>query len=461
MSTSVQSAQEPTTRDVSTFLPPDRKSCDAVFQHPFTMMISGPTACGKTTMVKDMLQNSSKIEPGLQRIVWLYKRWQPMYTVIKRTVVPKVEFIQGIPSDLDDDDYFDPSINNLLILDDLFTEAGKDKRITDLFTEGSHHRSLSVISINQNLFGNRNPTQRRNCHYLILFNNPVDKQSVMTLARQMYPGETDKFMKMFVKATKNPYGYLLLDLKPFTPENKRLKCIDRCIDQPTNQSDHVTQQKPSKEDVLPDRHHSSTGLQSVHIDNNDNNMDKANACDDCGLLFDSIHDVQRHVKNWCQENGRNNKRKSDSESEPDLKRMRVQDSDEEDDNEEGFINLWKTVKSRGEDKYQQLYDQYTANGENDHDAQEMADERMATYNRRKFGDLYSSFLTCYFFPLKNNGLHRQIVSDIDKLHTKGVSVTTAVKGVLRKYRHQLQDLCDGFANDEDSDDSDASDEEEE
>ena len=110
---------------------------------------------------------------------------------------PRVEFIQGIPSNLEDDDYFDPRINNLLILDDLFSEAGKDKRITDLFTEGSHHRSLSVISISQNLFASKDPTQRRNCHYLVLFNNPIDRQSVMTLARQMYAGQSEKMMKMF------------------------------------------------------------------------------------------------------------------------------------------------------------------------------------------------------------------------------------------------------------------------
>jgi hypothetical protein len=88
-------------------------------------------------MVKELLQNhNSIIQAGIQRIVWLCKRWQPMYTVIKRTVEPSVEFIQGIPVDLNDDDYFYPRINNLLILDDLYSEAGKDKRITDLFTEG-------------------------------------------------------------------------------------------------------------------------------------------------------------------------------------------------------------------------------------------------------------------------------------------------------------------------------------
>ena len=93
-----------------------------------------------------------------------------------------------------------PKINNLPILDNLFHESGEDKRITDLFTEGSHHRSLSVITINQNIFGNKDHTQKRNC--LILYKNPVDRQSLMTLARQMYPRKADKFLKAFEKATK-------------------------------------------------------------------------------------------------------------------------------------------------------------------------------------------------------------------------------------------------------------------
>lgn len=144
-------------------------------------------------------------------------------------------------------------------------------------------------------------------------------------------------------------------------------------------------------------------------------------------LFDFIHGVQRHVKNWCQEKRQNNKRKSESEIEPDSKWVRVQDSDKEDDNEEGFINLWETAKSEGEYKYNQLYDQYTANGETDHNAQEMADERMSTHNRRKFVELYSSLLTFIFFPIKNKGLHRPIVFNIDKQRRTDTSLTTAEK----------------------------------
>ena len=25
------------------------------------------------------------------------------------------------------------------------------------------------------------------------------------------------------------------------------------------------------------------------------------SCDECGLMFENIHDFQRHVKNWCPE----------------------------------------------------------------------------------------------------------------------------------------------------------------
>ncbi len=39
----------------------------------------------------------------------------------------------------------------------------------------------------------------------------------------MYPGQTEKFMKAFEKATKRQYGFLLVDLKPFTPDQERLK----------------------------------------------------------------------------------------------------------------------------------------------------------------------------------------------------------------------------------------------
>jgi len=134
------------------------------FRHSFTMIVSGPTSCGKTFFVTTLLQyNHIKLSPSPQRIIWLYKRWQPLYDVIKATVRPSVEFIQGVPLDLVQDQFLDPNTSYLIILDDLMSTAAKDQRISDLFTEGSHHRNLSVIAINQYIYYSKDPTQRRNC----------------------------------------------------------------------------------------------------------------------------------------------------------------------------------------------------------------------------------------------------------------------------------------------------------
>ena len=73
--------------------------------------------------------------------------------------------------DLDSDDNFDPRIRNVIVLDDLMSIAAKNSRINDFFTEGSHHRNLTVIALNQNMYFGKDPTQRRNCHYLVLFKN--------------------------------------------------------------------------------------------------------------------------------------------------------------------------------------------------------------------------------------------------------------------------------------------------
>ena len=180
--------------------------------HPFTMIMCGPSGCGKTTLMKNLLQkNDTIINPAPQRIVWLYKRWQPMYDVIKSTVNPPVEFIEGIPAGIDT--FFNQTKNNLLIIDDLMSSCGDDPQMTEIFYEGSHHRSLSVVLLCQNLYYSKSPTQRRNSHYVVLFKNPNDLQSVMTFARQINPKKTKEFLQIYETATSKPHGYLLLDFK--------------------------------------------------------------------------------------------------------------------------------------------------------------------------------------------------------------------------------------------------------
>jgi hypothetical protein len=73
------------------------------FIHPFTMIISGPTMSGKSTWIKKVLIHSDQlISPVAERILWIYKRWQPLYDELKHWI-PSIVFIQGITVDIKSD----------------------------------------------------------------------------------------------------------------------------------------------------------------------------------------------------------------------------------------------------------------------------------------------------------------------------------------------------------------------
>ena len=113
----------------------------------------------------------------------------------------------------------------MIVFDDQMIDASKDKRIVNLFTRGSHHRNLRVIYIVQNLFhwGKSSRSISLNSHYLVLFKNPRGKLPILTLAKQMYPEQTDSFLNQYEEAVKRPFGYLLIDLKTTTQDNCRLR----------------------------------------------------------------------------------------------------------------------------------------------------------------------------------------------------------------------------------------------
>ncbi len=315
---------QPPVRGDDYFIAPTRNGASGVsegqfrFQAPFCCWFSGPSSSGKTQLATSVLQRcSTLITPAPERIIYLYKHYQPLYDVIKSTVEPKVEFIRGIPANMDALLYAPKRL--LLIFDDLQAPASKDARVTELFTEGSHHLGVSVIAINQSLYYNKDPTQRRNCHYLVLFNNPVDKQQVMTLARQMYPVTPNYFMRHFNEATERPFGHLLVDLKANTPESLRLRsnALSETVKKASSGSSDISAQVSRQPAVVeqmslqsiqtpaevtqspaiyktPDR--ASAEPLVVSVDDDDDTMP---CCDDCGLVFETHHDVQRHIKTWC------------------------------------------------------------------------------------------------------------------------------------------------------------------
>ena len=188
---------------------------DPRWTHPFTSVIAGPTGCGKTEWVLKFLQHlNAMVDPVPTRVIYSYGEWQPAF----RRLPNQVQLVEGIP-DIPDRAQ-EPM---LLIIDDQMDKT--DQRVSNLFTKGSHHRNVSVMYIVQNVF-DKNKEHRTislNAHYLVLFKNPRDKSQIIHLAKQMYPGQTHFVQEAFALATKEPHGYLLIDLKQSTPEHMRLR----------------------------------------------------------------------------------------------------------------------------------------------------------------------------------------------------------------------------------------------
>ena len=136
---------------------------DPTWKHPFTATISGPTQCGKTQWTLKFIKHINQmVSPSIERIVWCYSIYQDIFDDQKN-----IEFHEGIPSEA----LFDGKRKTLLILDDLMSQV--DDRVENIFTKLSHHKSVSVLFLTQNLFfkSKQARTISLNSHYIVVFQN--------------------------------------------------------------------------------------------------------------------------------------------------------------------------------------------------------------------------------------------------------------------------------------------------
>lgn len=199
------------------------------FLHPTTILVAGPTRCGKTEFMVQFLSHRS-LQPFPERIVWVYSEWQDAYDRILNLNLDgtKVQFVKGV----DTNELYEsisPKVRNLVVLDDQMENEDMHRKggttLAKFFTQGSHHRNLTIVYIVQNLFHQSRAmrTVSLNTHYMVLFKIPRDKTQVRTLAGQMYPLQTNFLTSSYDDATSRRYGYLVIDLRPDTPEALRVR----------------------------------------------------------------------------------------------------------------------------------------------------------------------------------------------------------------------------------------------
>ena len=216
----------------------------------FSTMVVGPSQCGKTHFVQQLLtQNCIDFPEKKPRMVfWFYNQWQPSYEVIQRALGKKIRFAQGLPELSDDLSNINPARNNIIVLDDLMSQATDSPVVSKLFTQG-RHRNASVILLLQNMFpkGKYNTDISRNATCKVLFRSPGDRKQMDIMAEQTFAKDRPHFMKAYTQETERPYGYIIVDNHPRTTSEHQVvvNVFGDCQSYPVHLSDARWEERPA------------------------------------------------------------------------------------------------------------------------------------------------------------------------------------------------------------------------
>lgn len=205
-------------------------SCDVRFKHPCTILISGPSMSGKSSIVFKIIKFRDEVIKGkIKKVLYCLPPGQTIKTPDYIKADKLVSFHEGIP------DVSILSADTLLIIDDLMDSLSAD--MMSLFTRNSHHLGISVIFLTQNLFFGANKffrTVSLNTRYIICTKNPRDRLQMSTLASQIYPENPAFVKKAFSEATRKPFGYLIFDATQTCADHLRFRTNIFPTDKPQN-----------------------------------------------------------------------------------------------------------------------------------------------------------------------------------------------------------------------------------
>ena len=189
------------------------KTYDPRLVWPYSLLLCGPTSCGKTTWIVELLKSCEELCTHMpKKLIWIYGVEQPdLFKTIKEIWAPhQCEFVEGFLKIWCHDLKKTNDRGSLCIFDDVMNEVSSNATILKLFTRGRSHLECSLVLMLQNIFpkGSQSRTISINAQYQVLFRNPIDSLQISILARQLCPLNSKDFLKICKRATQRPYGYL-------------------------------------------------------------------------------------------------------------------------------------------------------------------------------------------------------------------------------------------------------------
>ena len=158
-----------------------------------------------------------------RRIYWFFNPWQRPYTSLKSALCDEIQFTQGLPELSEDLHEINPKFNNVLVFDDLMSQAIDNPVLSKLFTQG-RHRNASVILLLQNMFpkGKFNTHISRSAQNMVLFGSPSDRKQIDIIAERIFAKDRPNFRNLYGSVSAKPYGYVLVDNQPKTTTDKQV-----------------------------------------------------------------------------------------------------------------------------------------------------------------------------------------------------------------------------------------------
>ena len=183
---------------------------DIRLKENFKLFICGPSRCGKTFFVGELIENiHSFARNPPDTIVYVYSIWQNKFDELGNIVT---HFIQ-------DDMNIEENIKlrcegerSLVIFDDMINSTSL-AYLAKLFTVDARHMNMSVAFLTQRMFVNNEYFCQisQNSDFFCVFKNPRNSSEIRTLAQQITPGHM-KLIDIYQEATKDPFSYLFINL---------------------------------------------------------------------------------------------------------------------------------------------------------------------------------------------------------------------------------------------------------
>ena len=208
---------------------------------PSSILVASNSKSGKTLLVRDLIVNHYwMFDNPLEEVVWLYHRNardDELVNHLQQNLSIPIQFMEGFPAkDIADGNLFKTNGLKCLVLDDVVISALKSPVFIDLFTVLSHHQSIVVIAILQNLHADT-PSQRqimnniiRNLSYVVLFPDRRQMAACKQLARTYFSGEEHKLIEPFKRMVENKeHNYMLIDFEEATVRFNCLRPTDEAF----------------------------------------------------------------------------------------------------------------------------------------------------------------------------------------------------------------------------------------